>query len=205
VSANVLALAQIADGASDLCLGRVGDDGMRVRCKPEPGFSIEREINWAPDGKTILAWGFKPSAAGGTPEFGMVRWRTGTPFSADPDDWTSGRFVTDTSVEGQGVLDAAISPDGKRMAVTKLGSSGRSELYLTKPGDFDLVDATRPGVEACKAIWRPDGRELLVVRADDCLRAATGDLVLVPIDTPRQQRSLKLSGDNPSFQPLTAG
>ena len=109
------------------------------------------------------------------------------------------------ALTGRGLLDATISPDGRQMAVTRIGASGRSELFVTKPGDFDLVDARRMGVIACKVIWRPDGRELLVVQADDCLGSATGELVLVPIDAPRQQRSLRLTGDNPSFQPLTAG
>lgn len=198
VKADVLALARVTDGASDLCLGRIGDGGMRVRCKEEPDFSIERAVRWAPDGKAILAWGFK-----GT-EFGIVRWKSGTPYSANPDDWTRGRFVSDTSQPGRGLLDATLSPDGRQMAVARIGASGRGELFVTKAGDFDLVDARRMGVAACKVIWRPDGRELLVVRADDCLASATGELVLVPIDAPRQQRSLRLTGDNPSFQPLTA-
>jgi beta-lactam-binding protein with PASTA domain len=201
---NVLALTGYsgdpqADGTtSDLCLGRISDAGMRVRCKSEPGFSIERQIRWSPDGKMLLAFGFK-----GT-EFGIVRWRSSEPYAADPDAWSKGRFVTDTSKPGEGVLDASISPDGTRMAVTKIGSSGRSELFVTKPGDWDLTSARRMGVLACKAVWRPDGRELLVVQADNCLTAPTGLLLRVPLDNPSQQRKLRLVGDNPSFQPLTA-
>ena len=43
---------------------------METRCKDEPNLTIERKINWAPDGKSMLACGFKA----GTTEFGMVRW-----------------------------------------------------------------------------------------------------------------------------------
>ena len=58
---------------------------------------------------------------------------------------------------------------------------------------------------ACKVIWRPDGKELVVVRADDCFGSATGELVRLPVDNPRDdQTSLKLRGDNPVFQPLAA-
>jgi hypothetical protein len=196
-SANVLAMAKFVDGATDLCLARIGRDVETV-CKEEPEHSISRKINWAPDGKSILAFGGKPPD-----KFGIVRWTTKKPFSADPDDYSAGKLETDTSRPGQGVLDAAIAPDGKRMAVVNLDGDG-PELLLAKAGDFRLADAKPLGVRACKVIWRPDGRELIVVRADDCLGSTTGELIRVPVRTPKQQVSLKLRGDNPVFQPLAA-
>jgi dipeptidyl aminopeptidase/acylaminoacyl peptidase len=195
--ANVLAMAQKTDTESDLCFGAISGEGMETRCKPEPGITIERKINWAPDGRSIFAWGFKA----GTTEFGMVRWNAKVPFSPNPDDWSKGRIVTDTSKPGEGVLDAAISPDGKQMAVAVLGPKGRAELFLAKRNDFLLADAEELGVRACKVIWRPDGLELVVVQADDCIRAATGDLLRFPVDDPSSQQQLKLGGDNPVFQP----
>ena len=201
---NVLAMAKIVDGASDLCLGRIGADGLQdLSCKEEPDFSIERKINWAPDGRSILAWGFKT----GTTKFGIVRWTTKKPFSTDPADYEPGRFVTNTSEPGEGVLDAALSPDGKRLAIINLGASGRPELVFTKPDDFLLANpkAKPAGVIACKVIWRPDGKELVVVRADDCFGSATGELLRLSAANPRDdQTSLKLKGDNPVFQPLAA-
>ena len=198
---NALAMAKIVDGASDLCLGRIGRDGMATSCKDEPDFSIERKINWAPNGKSILAWAFKT----GTTKFGMVQWKTDKPFSTNPDDYSAGKFVTDTSTPLEGVLDAAISPEGKRMAIVSVGGNGLAELFLAKPDDFLLQDAKPLGVRACKVIWRPDGKELVVVRADDCTGSPTGELIRLPPDNPKDQRSLKLSGDNPVFQPLTTG
>ena len=197
---NVLAMAKIADGKSDLCLGRIDGSGLTTACKDEPEISIERKINWASDGRSILAWGFKD----GSQEFGMVRWKTRKPFSSDPADYSAGRIITDTSRPGEGVLDAALSPNGKRLAIINLGANGRPELFLAKPADFLLADAKPLGVVACKVIWRPDGKQLLVVRADDCLGSATGELLRLPVDKPTEQRSLKLGGDNPVFQPLAA-
>jgi beta-lactam-binding protein with PASTA domain len=199
--ADVLAMAKIADGKSDLCLGAVDVKGMTPNCKDEPETIIERKINWAPDGKSILAWGFKD----GTREFGMVQWKTKTPFSSDPDDYSKGEIVTDTSTPGAGVLDAAISPDGKRMAVASLGSNGRADLLMAKRGDFPLAEAKPLGVTACKVIWRPDGEELVVVQADECIGAATGDLVRLSPDDPTDQTQLKRGGDNPAYQPLSVG
>jgi beta-lactam-binding protein with PASTA domain len=197
---NALAMAKIVDNASDLCLGRIDGDGLQdLNCKEEPDFSIERKINWAPDGKSILAWGFKT----GPTRFGMVQWKTSKPFSTDTGDYKPGRFVSDTSEPGQGVLDASLSPDGKRLAIINVGPSGRPELLFEKPDGFLLADAKPAGVIACKVIWRPDGKELVVVRADDCFASATGELLRLSARNPRDdQTSLKLKGDNPVFQPL---
>ena len=87
--------------------------------------------------------------------------------------------------------------------MVSLGRSGRAELFVTTRQDFLLQDAKRLGVGACKAVWRPDGKEILVVRADNCLNSVTGNLLRVPRKTPKDQRSLRLDGDNPAFQPLT--
>ena len=57
-------------------------------------------------------------------------------------------------------------------------------------------------MRACKVIWRPDGVELRVVQADDCIRSQTGDLLRIAVADPTDQEQLKLGGDNPVFQPL---
>ena len=75
---------------------------------------------------------------------------------------------------------------------------------MAKRGDFLLTDAEPLGVRACKVIWRPDGEEIVVVQADDCLGARTGDLVRFPANDPSAQQQLKLGGDNPTFQPASA-
>jgi beta-lactam-binding protein with PASTA domain len=192
-----------AEDTADLCLGRIVDGKLDPACKVEPDVIIGREIHWSDDGKEILASGFRVAQPG---EFGIVQWTTKKPFSTNPDDWSAGRMRTDTSRPGQGVLDAAVSPNGKRMAVARIGKSGRPELVMAKRGDFALADAQRLKVAACKVIWRPDGERLVVVQSDDCFGAATGELLQFPADDPQSLRSLNLAGDNPVFQPLsTAG
>jgi beta-lactam-binding protein with PASTA domain len=198
---NALAMAKRVGNESDLCLGKIDAGGMTTSCKTEPGFSIERKINWAGDGKSILAFGFKNGS-----QFGIVRWRTTKPFSTNPEDYRAGRFVSDITRPGEGELDAAPSPDGKQLAIVNLGKNGRPELLLAKKNDFLLLSNPKPlGVIACKVIWRPDGRELVVVQSDDCIHSTTGTLQRLAIDSPKVEHSLGLGGDNPVFQPLTAG
>ena len=40
------------------------------------------------------------------------------------------------------------------------------------------------------------------MRSDDC-NSETGELIRLPVKDPKEQRSLKLEGDNPVFEPLT--
>jgi hypothetical protein len=98
-----LAMARRADPQSYLCLGRIRQrSAMRVRCKEEPDFHVSVKISWAPDGKSLFAVGTQDDGT-----FGLIRWTTQRPFSPNPDDWSAGEFVTDTSNPGRGVLDAA--------------------------------------------------------------------------------------------------
>ena len=110
--------------------------------------------------------------------------------------------MTDTSKAGQGVIDAAFSPDGKTMAVAELGKDGRAELVFAKPDDLLLSDAKPQGVPACKAIWRPDGRSSSSCRPMTA-SPRTGELVRIRAENPNRTSSRsKLDGDNPVFQPL---
>ena len=77
--------------------------------------------------------------------------------------------MTDVSKPGKGMLDAAISPDGKQIAAV-VPTQERDEPAGRPSATTSLLpNAKELNVQACKAIWRPDGRELLVVHADDCL------------------------------------
>ena len=137
-----------------------------------------------------------------------MRYTSKKAFSPDAKDWSKGKFVTDISTPGKGVLDFSISPDGKRMAAVANFDVDRDnvfQLYLGKPKDFLLTEAKPQGVRACKVAWRSDGQELVVVQADELCcesqRPARPDAVSKP--SRPSSSSLGPSGDNPAFQPLT--
>jgi WD40 repeat protein len=193
---------------TDLCLANVTSEATNVSCKPEPDFSIIRALHWAPDGRSILGVGVKLPAAA-TPTFGIVRWRVKQDkpaFSPDVADWNSGKFVTDIDKPGKGVLDAAISPDGKRLAlVSNLGSAAFRVWLDDDPDDFLMTSAKPTVTRACKVTWRGDSAALLVVQgAADCSEDVSS-LVRLDPSAIRNERDLNAAGDDPSFQPFTLG
>jgi hypothetical protein len=137
--------------------------------------------------------------------FGIIRYTSKKPFSPDAKDWGKGKFVTDISIPGKGVIDFSISPDGKRMAAVANFDTDAFQLYLGKPKDFPLAEAKPQNVRACKVAWRSDGVELVVVQADELCQESNGQLARMPVGQPTRQQSLGFSGDNPVFQPLSLG
>ena len=120
-------------------------------------------------------------------EFGIVPLaQSKKPFSTDPKDWGKGKLETDTSKSNEGMLDAALSPDGKRLAVVSNQGGGPFQLYLGKPTDFLLTSAKPTNVRACKVAWRSDGEALVVVQADESCQESVGPLVRVPSTNPKR-------------------
>jgi hypothetical protein len=173
---------------------------MEMRCLETSDVNLGRKVNWSPDGKSLLVYGEERDASA----FGMVRFRSRRAFSADPGDWRSQGIVTETDEPGAGVIDAALSADGKQLAVVRRAPNGKTNLFIAKPDDLGLADAKALGVRACKVIWRPDGRQLVVVRNDDC-GSETGELLRLAVADPKRRFTLGLNGDNPAFQPLSPG
>ena len=197
VDRDVVAMAATANGESQLCLGAITAGEMITRCKPEPGTFIGRAIHWTRGGREILAFARRDALG----QSGIMRWRSTRPFSTRPGDWSAGEFVTDVSTPGQGVVDAAVSPDGKRLAAAaNLGSGFR--LYLTRAGDFPLSQAKETRLRACKLTWRPDSKALAVVEADAACDEDVGTLVTVRLRDPNRTQLIDSQGDNPSFEPL---
>jgi beta-lactam-binding protein with PASTA domain len=196
---NLLAMTRRKGDDADLCFGQITGDGMAVRCIAEPKLDVARAVHWSNDGKMLLA------VASDGQGFGMARWRSKKPFSPDPEDWGRGRIVTDTTKSDEGVYDAALSPDGKRLALVSNQGGGPFQLYLAKPSDFLLTNAKPTNTRACKVTWRPDGKELVVVQADEVCSEDNGSLVRLPANDPSNQKQLNANGDNPVFQPLTLG
>ena len=167
---------------------------------PDPQINLVKTVRWAPDGKSIFALGAKPGDV-----FGMVRYTSKKAFSPDAKDWGKGKFVTDTSIPGKGVIDFSISPDGKRMAAVANFDTDAFQLYLGKPKDFLLTEAKAQGIRACKVAWRSDNLELVLIQADEGCQEANGQIARMPVGQPSKQQTLGLSGDNPVFQPLSLG
>jgi beta-lactam-binding protein with PASTA domain len=199
---NVVAMGRVNGNDRDLCLGQITGDGMTPRCIAEPEYSIGGAIHWAPNGKSILAGATSNKTLG---EFGVMRWTSKKPFSPDPADWGKGKIVTDISKPNEGVKEAALSPDGKRLALLSNLGGGPFQLVLAKPRDFAMTNANPTGVRACKVSWRPDGRQLVVVQADENCAESVGALVRLPVNDPADQEQIGASGDNPVFQPKLPG
>jgi beta-lactam-binding protein with PASTA domain len=197
---DVLATAEkTSESESRLCLGEITRRTMITRCKQQPGLLIGRAIHWSPDGRTILAFARRDALS----QQGMMRWRSKRPFSPDPRDWATGRFATNVSKPDQGVIDAALSPDGKRLAVAARFGSDGFRLYLAKPGDFALSRAKPSRVRACKIAWRPDSKQLAVIEADDLCQQEVGTLVRLAVNAPNATHVISPKADNPSFEPLS--
>ena len=138
------------DGESELCFGAITARRMAPSCKPEPGTLITRAIHWTRGGREILAFARRDALG----QSGIMRWRSTRPYSTRPGDWSAGAFVTDVSTPGEGAVDAAVSPDGKRLAVAANFGSDAFRLYLTRAGDFPLSQAKETRLRACKIAWR---------------------------------------------------
>ena len=198
---NLIALARKDGDDTNLCLGQLTGDGLTPRCINEPKFQIGRSIHWAPDGKSIIAFGVRQLG-----EFGIFRWKSKKAFSPDPKDWGKGKLETDVSKGNEGVLDAAWSPDGTRLALVSNQGGGPFQLYLGKKDDFLLTEAKPTTVRACKVAWRSDGEALVVVQADEDCQESVGALVRFSAENPKDdQTEVGFNGDNPVFQPLTLG
>ncbi len=205
---NVLAMNIVkSDGDNDLCLGQITKDGVNPQCISEPSFTVIRAIHWAPDGKAIYAVGVKNPTGSGI--FGIVRWKLEPgkkAFSPDPNDWTKGHFVSDIGTPGKGVLDAAFSPDGSKVAVVSNQGGSTFRLWFAKPNDLLLSSATATPVRACKVAWRSDSKEVVVVQSDAGCTEDVGSLVRLAVNDVRDQKELNAAGDDPSFQPpVSAG
>jgi Tol biopolymer transport system component len=199
---NLIAMARVKGDDRDLCIGQLTREGLTPRCIPEPKFTVGKSIHWAPDGKSIIGFGVR---TGKPDEFGIFRWRSKKAFSPDAGDWGKGKLETDVSKGNEGVLDAAWSPDGTRLALISNQGGGPFQLYLAKKDDFLLTNAKETALRACKVAWRSDGRELIIVQADAFCQEDVGTLARLSVKDTKQQTELGFKGDNPVSQPLTLG
>lgn len=187
-------------GASDaLCFSRLSASGVvGPHCRDAAGWRLG-PLSWASDGKSILA-GARSVA---DPErFGLLRFTTGKPFSPRASQWSSSNRLVTPQSEGRGVLAAALSPDGKYLAVLSNLKSRLFRVLLTKPGDLRLKKARRLPLFGCALAWRSDSEELAVVQSDPLCQASVGPIFGFAPGTPREITMLVLQGENPAWQPV---
>ena len=187
---------------TDLCIGQLTKDGLTPRCIAEPKFQVGRSIHWAPDGKTIIAFGVRQLG-----EFGMFRWRSKKPFSPDPKDWGSGKLVTDTSKANEGVLDAAWSPDGTQ-ARAGLQPGRRAVPALPRQEGRLPADRapSRPRCARARSRGAATARRSWSCRPTRAARSPSARSSRFSAKNPKDdQTEVGFNGDNPVFQPLTLG
>jgi Tol biopolymer transport system component len=203
---NVLAMSKVGDPVNQLCLAAITKEPqITPQCFGDTGFTVSRSIHWGADGKSILAFAVKPDNSA----LGMVRWKLKSgkkPYSSERADWGNGHFVTTISQKGKGVLDAAVSPDGKKLAVVANFGSGAFRLWIADdPKDILLANATLTPVRACKVSWRGDSQELMVIQSDAVCGEEVGTLARVPVNDVRHPETINPSANDPSYQPVTLG
>jgi beta-lactam-binding protein with PASTA domain len=193
----VLAVSRINGADRDLCVGVAKIDSFTPQCMTDERFATSF-AQWSPGGTSILVPAV--SAKG----VGIVRYTSEVPFSAKASDWGKGAFVTAPAPD-RFVQDMAISPDGKRVAAAANIDGGAFVLYLTKPDDLSLKNATKLDVPACKVVWL-DSRTLAVVKLGSDCKQETGEIVRLSVDKPTDPpTTITTDGDNPTFKPLAAG
>ena len=200
--ALIVAFIERRARGAQLCFASIGRFALNSDCTSAPGWDLGGEVDWSPDGSTILVLGSRNHGA----NFGLLAFTSNVPFSTHAADWGRGSLQTNASVAGQGVFAGAFSPDGKRMAlVSNIGSSD-FHLYIVPAGVFMPMAAQQLPVRACEVSWRSDGQELAVMQPDGlCGPTATGTVVGIDLSNPRTPTTLATRAAHPQWQPVANG
>jgi len=200
--AMIIAFIERRAGGAQLCFATIGPYALNSDCTTAPGWDLGGEVDWSPDGSTILVLGTRNHGA----NFGLLAFTSNVPFSTHAADWGHGNLQTNASIAGQGVFAGAFSPDGKRMAlVSNIGSSD-FHLYIVPAGVFTPTPAQQLPVRACQVSWRSDGQELAVMQPDGlCGPTATGTVVGIDLPNPRTPTTLATRAAHPQWQPVANG
>ena len=128
--ALIVAFIQRGAGRARLCFATIGRFALNADCTAAPGWDLGGEVEWSPDGSTILVLGTRNRGA----NFGLLAFTSNVPFSTHAADWGHGTLQTNASLPGQGVFAGAFSPDGKRVALVSNLGSADFHLYVVPAG-----------------------------------------------------------------------
>jgi hypothetical protein len=200
-ASNVLAF--IGGGGTKLCFGTVGPNPLNANCTSHPGWTLGRQVAWAPGGREILVFGVQNGRPG---TFGLIQFLSNVPNSAQATDWGQGKVVTSTNTPQQGVIAGAFSPDGKQVALLSNIGGGSFHVVLAPRGDYSLKPpAQLTAIAGCRVAWRPDGQALAVVVAQaSCTSNPIGDIGVINIhNLAGIPKAIATNADNPVWQPLS--
>jgi hypothetical protein len=162
---------------------------------------------WSADGTAILTVVTDPVDKN---QSELFLFTTTKPFSAKGAAWSPQQTVTDTmhgKREGDFVLFAAFSPDGKQVALVANWGAGDPSVFSVflapwTPAGLGKAKPVNPTVRACDVAWRSDSKELAVTRMDDCT-GKKGDIVRFDPANPSSQTTLlPNAGSDPAWQPI---
>jgi hypothetical protein len=204
-SAKSNVLAFIGGGGKKLCFGTVGPNPLNADCVSHPGWTLGRQVVWAPGGREILVFGVQNGHPG---TFGLIQFLSNVANSGHASDWGQGKVVTSTTTPQQGVIAGAFSPDGKQVALLSNIGGGSFHLVLAPRGDYSLAPPAKvTAIAGCRVAWRPDGQALAVVVAQaSCTSNPIGDIGVVNIhNLAGIPKAIATNADNPVWQPLSLG
>jgi len=206
--AVIATIGELANGVQAVCLLAVRHSS--PRCIPEPGWTLGESISWSPAGTQLLV---AASRAGSSPnQVGLLKLTTRKPFSVRPRDWRPtgpALGLATPVVNGAGVLAAAFSPDGGRVALVE-DLAGFNSVALVATSDLTLAKADKLAqlTSVCAVQWRADGAELLVQvgegkgAGEGQCASSTGALYRVNPAQPGALSFLARGVSHPSWQPL---
>jgi beta-lactam-binding protein with PASTA domain len=199
----VVAYIQRVNGAAhQLCFAVYGKFAPTNTCTNSPTFDLGGQVNWSPDGSTILVFGSRINGS----HFGLLAFSSSVPNSGQASNWGQPTLETDASVANQGIFAGAFSPDGKKLALVAGTDANGYDLYIVKPNDFSPTPAQDLHVTACQISWRSDSQELAVMQPNGlCKPTATGKVVGIDLSDPRNSTTLAPLGAHPAWQPVLGG
>jgi len=195
---ETVAMLRRLEEDGDLCLGRIRHPRMRVLCLADDGWDLFGRPAWRKDGKVLIV----PAAKQGDPKtFALRVYETSHPFTIDPARW-SGRVATDVTTPGKGVIAAAFSPDGEKLAAVTNLVSGRFEIVTAGADDVELADPKSTGVAACDLAWRSDSKEMAFVEGGAACAAPSGKVQRFLLSKPRDATRVVDDGRHPAYRPI---